>query len=390
MSVHDEVLTSIFGDGAWEISKSMSEKNRKRLQSAAFAGNALSTVAGPAAVYSAVKNRKEGGIPRDIGAGIGPKLAGSKRASFRKLGNNINRGVNALNAPGNRKAKLAAGAAGAGMVGLQVVNTGVDGLSAALLKQKKPQKVSKGLLTPMKKAIKGAYAPNPRVTDADLARRASYKAKKAQQAKENTHKWVKASAVATVVGAPTGAYYGSKRGVQQVTKSDQEKLKFRLVRVGVSAGAEGAKQAPKVAKKGKQAVDLAIKGEVSKMDTEKKQVFGWASIIEMNGEPVIDLQGDVMTIETIEKAAYDYVHGSRKGGRQHTRNGEEPLHVSDMIESFVLTQDKKEKMGIPDSVPTGWWVGFQVNDEDTWRQYKDGKLKDFSLHGTGTRTEIEI
>lgn len=125
------------------------------------------------------------------------------------------------------------------------------------------------------------------------------------------------------------------------------------------------------------------------MNDEKKQVFGWASVIEIDGKPVIDLQSDVMTIETVEKAAYKYVHSSRKGGRQHAREGEEPLHVSDMIESFVLTPEKKEKMGIPESAPTGWWVGFQINDDDTWQDYKDGKLKDFSIHGSGRRVEVD-
>jgi hypothetical protein len=190
---------------------------------------------------------------------------------------------------------------------------------------------------------------------------------------------------------------------------DAKQIKYKLVKKGVNAVGTGAKQAPKVAATTmaraqmapdlsqkavevvrKDDVDFTVRGEVSKMNVDLKQVFGWASVIEMNGEPVIDLQDDVMTIETIEKAAYDYVHKSRKGGRQHQRNGEEPLHVSDMIESFVLTPEKKEQMGLPTTTPTGWWVGFQINDDDTWQSYKDGKLKEFSIHGSGVRKDMEV
>lgn len=134
-------------------------------------------------------------------------------------------------------------------------------------------------------------------------------------------------------------------------------------------------------------VDIETTFEISKVDTDKRQVFGWASVITMDGKPVVDLQDDYMAMETIEKAAYDYVKSSRKGGDMHRRNGEEPHHVSDMIESFVVTDEKKEKLGLPEDFPTGWLVGFQVNDDDTWKLVKDGKRTQFSIHGSGQRVE---
>jgi len=134
-------------------------------------------------------------------------------------------------------------------------------------------------------------------------------------------------------------------------------------------------------------VDIETTFEISKVDTDKRQVFGWASVITMDGKPVVDLQDDYMAMETIEKAAYDYVKSSRKGGDMHDRDGEGPRHVSDMIESFVVTDEKKEKLGLPADFPTGWLVGFQVNDDDTWKLVKDGKRTQFSIHGSGQRVE---
>jgi hypothetical protein len=135
-------------------------------------------------------------------------------------------------------------------------------------------------------------------------------------------------------------------------------------------------------------LDTVWTGEISKIDEEKRQVFGWCSLSEMNGEPVVDLQGDYVSINEIEKSAYGYVLTSRKGGDMHARDGEVPLHTSDLIESFVVTPEKLEKMGLPgNALPLGWWVGFKVNDDKQWEDVKVGKRAGFSIHGKGSRVE---
>lgn len=133
-------------------------------------------------------------------------------------------------------------------------------------------------------------------------------------------------------------------------------------------------------------VEVVWDGEIAKADSEKQQIFGWASVVEVNGEPVLDLQGDVITPEEMEKAAYTYVQKSRKGGDMHLRNGWEPIKKSEMIESFIVTDEKRQAMGLPSTVPTGWWVGFAVQDPQVWADIKDGKRTGFSIHGHGRRT----
>lgn len=129
--------------------------------------------------------------------------------------------------------------------------------------------------------------------------------------------------------------------------------------------------------------------EFSKFDEDKHLVFGWASVVKKNGEDVVDLQGDYIHIDDVEKSAYDYVLTSRKGGHQHRRDGDAPVHVSDMVESFVITPEKIEKMGLPENTPLGWWTGFKVHDEDTWQRVKSGELTGFSVHGRGKRTVMD-
>lgn len=133
-------------------------------------------------------------------------------------------------------------------------------------------------------------------------------------------------------------------------------------------------------------IDVVWDAEISKADPDKQQIFGWASVVEVNGEPIVDLQGDRISAEEMEKAGYEYVMKSRKGGDMHLRNNWEPIQKSEMIESFIVTEDKRQAMGLPDSVPTGWWVGFQVRDPAVWNMVKSGERTGFSIHGHGRRT----
>jgi hypothetical protein len=131
-------------------------------------------------------------------------------------------------------------------------------------------------------------------------------------------------------------------------------------------------------------------GEFSKMDDDKRQVFGWASVVEVDGRPVVDRQGDWITPDEIEKAAYEYVVKSRVGGHQHKRTDNGAFHASDMIESIVFTPEKIAKMGLPDDFPVGWWVGYKVHDDETWTKVKKGDITGFSIHGKGKRQSVEI
>ena len=338
-----EVLEVLYGDGAYEITKAMTkeEKAHRTQAQVGLASNVVGLAAGAAGTkeaygaFQAARREKKGYVPgKTVGKPAKPWKIKLNRAS----------------------ARYAVPAAGAAL-GLQVANIAGDAVANRVLARgAKKKEVHKAEKTPTDlKAGKYKLAKKGVNLAGAGAKKAPEVGQKAFAAAQQIPELSQKTALATSNYAKTTTDY-TKAKVATVKKN----------------------------------LDLTIRGEVSKMNTDLQQVFGWASVIELNGEPVIDLQGDLMTIETIEKAAYDYVHKSRKGGRQHQRNGEEPLHVSDMIESFVLTPEKKEQMGLPATTPTGWWVGFQINDDDTWAAYKDGKLKEFSIHGSGTRRAMEV
>lgn len=125
--------------------------------------------------------------------------------------------------------------------------------------------------------------------------------------------------------------------------------------------------------------------------TDRGQIFGWAMFSEDPSAPGsgrlhIDSQDDVVTVDELEKAAYEFNLESRSGGVMH-----KVKDTATLIESTVFTDEKIEKMGIPEgTIPNGaWWVGFQIHDDEVKKLVKDGSLTEFSIEGSAIRKEIE-
>lgn len=184
------------------------------------------------------------------------------------------------------------------------------------------------------------------------------------------------------------AWDNEKSNAYVVTGSGKTQARTKIIRPG--ANQTRIFRVPDEVKK----ADVRLGGELTELDVDKHQAFGWASITELDGKPVVDLQGDYISNEELEKAAYRYVLDSRVGGAMHYKvddNGNlitksKPYHAADLIESFVVTPEKIEKMGMQ-SNKTGWWIGMQVNDDEVWKRVKSGEWKGFSIHGMGKRTD---
>ena len=147
------------------------------------------------------------------------------------------------------------------------------------------------------------------------------------------------------------------------------------------------------------ATDIVWAGEFAKYDVPKRQAFGWASVVEINGEPVIDLQADFITPDDLETAAYAFVHKSRVGGTQHERDEwDNPVQAGYLIESKVWTDEKYEAFAkslnldpaLFADAPRGWEVGFQYEPGKTWSDIEKGLKTGFSVHGRGKRVPVTI
>jgi len=124
--------------------------------------------------------------------------------------------------------------------------------------------------------------------------------------------------------------------------------------------------------------------DITETDADKNLVFGWASIaVQKDGHQLSDLQGHSIDIDDLEDAAYNFTIDYRKTGEMHS--GES---LGEMVESFVVTPDKLDQMGLTsDALPLGWWVGFKVPPE-VFAKVKTGKYKMFSIQGKATLEAI--
>lgn len=130
---------------------------------------------------------------------------------------------------------------------------------------------------------------------------------------------------------------------------------------------------------------MKIIGKIQKADDDQRLVFGWASVAaDRDGVPVVDSQGDLISIAELERGAYNFVEFYREGGEMHERTG-----VARLVESVVFTPEKFAAMGISaGTLPYGWWLGMRVTDDDVWQKIKSGRYTMFSIGGHATREVI--
>lgn len=129
------------------------------------------------------------------------------------------------------------------------------------------------------------------------------------------------------------------------------------------------------------------KFDIKKADEDKRLVFGWALVsATSDGEKIIDHQGDIVEQDELESGAYEYVLNFRDAGEEHNAGLRKKAR---MVESVVFTAEKLQAMGIPEgTVPYGWWIGFYVDDDNTWELIKNGTYKMFSIEGRAIREPV--
>src|ERR1700733_14267806 len=83
-------------------------------------------------------------------------------------------------------------------------------------------------------------------------------------------------------------------------------------------------------------------------DLDEGLVWGIASMAEMDGAPVVDHDGDTMSVAELQRAAHEFMRKSRVGGALHIYDSGtgKPLKAGDICESVVLTKDLQRALGI--------------------------------------------
>ncbi len=136
---------------------------------------------------------------------------------------------------------------------------------------------------------------------------------------------------------------------------------------------------------------FTLDAKICKVDNDQRLVFGWFSIVEIDGQPITDREGDRVAPAELEKAAYGHVLNARVASDTHVLIG-----VGSLVESCIFTIEKQQAMlaslqamGIPavlDLHCVGWWGGYYITSDKVWEAVKAGDYVSFSIGGNGTRT----
>ena len=129
--------------------------------------------------------------------------------------------------------------------------------------------------------------------------------------------------------------------------------------------------------------DKSLDITISKADTERGLVFGWAIVCKKDGQPYYDLQGDYIPEDTMLDASMEYMRDSRAAGEMHKSAG---LSFGDkkvsgqVLFAFPMTDDVQKAFGIG-SDRTGLMVGAHITDQEALQKVKSGAYTGFSIEG---------
>lgn len=129
---------------------------------------------------------------------------------------------------------------------------------------------------------------------------------------------------------------------------------------------------------------IEIISDVFKSNDEARIVYGWGNVVTKSGEPVVDLQGDVILPEELVSATTEFM----KSADRHSLNMHKGSPIGQVVHSFPLTYEIAKSLGI-ETENEGWLVGVYIADDTTWSQVKKGELSAFSIGGSATRKEID-
>lgn len=123
--------------------------------------------------------------------------------------------------------------------------------------------------------------------------------------------------------------------------------------------------------------------KILKFDEEQRVIYGFASVVSVNGEPLVDLHGDVISSKTMEKAATEFMLGTRKGLTMHSGG-----QTTTIVHSMPLTKEVMDALGIS-SEKEGWAIAVKVHDDQTWQEAKSGKFTGFSIGGRARKVALD-
>ena len=89
------------------------------------------------------------------------------------------------------------------------------------------------------------------------------------------------------------------------------------------------------------------------------------------------------TEKTIRDIAEDYFENYKHNNTNVEHDSAATNNKNTLLESWIVEDPERDKSAaLVFSVPKGtWFVSYKINDDETWKQIKEGKLRGFSVEG---------
>lgn len=126
-----------------------------------------------------------------------------------------------------------------------------------------------------------------------------------------------------------------------------------------------------------------VKARIMKADDEQRMAYGWASVWSVDGEVLVDRQGDIISPRVGERAATKFMMELRTAKAMHEGN-----KIGEVVHSMPITDEIAAAFNLKSSME-GWMVGVKIYDGDVWSRVKSGNLRAFSIGGHVTRREVD-
>lgn len=126
-------------------------------------------------------------------------------------------------------------------------------------------------------------------------------------------------------------------------------------------------------------VELEKEGNIRILKVDKLQHIVWGVVLQPD---IPDLQGDIISAEEIEKAAYNYMIESRATGFRHQKELDAAIVESYIQKADEVFEGEKIKKG-------SWMAAMKVFDEEVCKGIDSGEFHSFSIGGfAGKRNKI--
>jgi hypothetical protein len=130
----------------------------------------------------------------------------------------------------------------------------------------------------------------------------------------------------------------------------------------------------------------AQKSEWQFAEDDEKMIITGPAMKAFQLIPRIDEDGNIFHVYFSDKTIKKLSEKFLKEHKQHLtdiNHSMKPDEENTLVESWIVedpTNDKSNVLGF-NSTNGDWFVSYKINNQDTWKQIKDGKLNGFSIAG---------